>query len=93
MPRGMWNLLRPGIELVSPALAGRLPTTGPPGKSPEKLKETAFEIVSILLSVEDICFVTLAGPLCHRGKELALFNMVLPCSTANHSTFFLSLVF
>ena len=30
---GMWNLLRPGIEPVSPALAGGFLTTGPPGKS------------------------------------------------------------
>ena len=30
---GMWNLSRPGIALVSPALAGRFLTTGPPGNS------------------------------------------------------------
>ena len=30
--RGMWNLPGPGIELVSPALAGRLSSTGLPGK-------------------------------------------------------------
>ena len=30
---GMWNLPRPGIEPVSPALAGGFLTTGPPGKS------------------------------------------------------------
>ena len=29
----MWNLPRPGIELVFPALAGRLLTTGAPGES------------------------------------------------------------
>ena len=29
----MWDLPGPGIELVSPALAGRLLTAGPPGKS------------------------------------------------------------
>ena len=32
--RGMWDLPRPGLEPVSPALAGRLPTTVPPGKPP-----------------------------------------------------------
>ena len=31
---GMWDLPGPGIEHMSPALAGRLPTTVPPGKSP-----------------------------------------------------------
>ena len=30
--RGMWDLPRPGLEPVSPALAGRLPTTAPPWK-------------------------------------------------------------
>ena len=30
--RGTWNPSRPGLEPVSPALAGRLSTTAPPGK-------------------------------------------------------------
>ena len=30
--RGMWYLPRPGLEPVSPALAGRFSTTAPPGK-------------------------------------------------------------
>ena len=29
---GMWDLPRPGLEPMSPALAGRFPTTVPPGK-------------------------------------------------------------
>ena len=33
--RGMWDLPRPGLEPVSPALAGRLSTTAPPGKPQE----------------------------------------------------------
>ena len=33
--RGMWDPPRPGLEPVSPALAGRLSTTAPPGK-PDK---------------------------------------------------------
>ena len=32
LPRGMWDLPRPGLEPVSTALAGRLSTTAPPGK-------------------------------------------------------------
>ena len=32
--RGMWDLLRPGLEPMSPALAGRFSTTAPPGKPP-----------------------------------------------------------
>ena len=30
--RGMWDLPRPGLEPVSPALAGRFSATAPPGK-------------------------------------------------------------
>ena len=33
--RGLWDLPRPGLEPVSPPLAGRFSTTAPPGKSPE----------------------------------------------------------
>ena len=32
--RRMWDLPRPGLEPVSPALAGRPPTAAPPGKPP-----------------------------------------------------------
>ena len=35
--RGMWNVPRPGLEPVSPALAGRFLTTAPPGKPQEEL--------------------------------------------------------
>ena len=34
--RGMWDLPRPGLEPVSPALAGGLSTTASPGKPPER---------------------------------------------------------
>ena len=34
MLRGMWDLPGPGLERVSPALAGGFLTTEPPGKSP-----------------------------------------------------------
>ena len=30
--RGMWDLPRPGLEPVSPALAGRFSSAAPPGK-------------------------------------------------------------
>ena len=35
--RGMWDLPRPGLEPVSPALAGRFSTTAPPGKTLKSL--------------------------------------------------------
>ena len=34
--RGMWDLPRPGLEPVFPALAGGFSTTAPPGKPPTK---------------------------------------------------------
>ena len=34
--RGMWDLPIPGLEHVSPALAGRFSTTAPPGKPPRQ---------------------------------------------------------
>ena len=35
--RSMWDLPRPGLQPVSPALAGRLSITAPPGKPSLKL--------------------------------------------------------
>ena len=32
LPRDMWDLPRPGLEPMFPALAGRFSTTAPPGK-------------------------------------------------------------
>ena len=40
--RGMWDLPRPGLKPVSPALAGRLSTTAPPGKPSPKLLRVRF---------------------------------------------------
>ena len=45
--RGMWDLPRPGLEPVSPALAGRFSTTAPPGKpSQAVLHNPAGSVVS-----------------------------------------------
>ena len=48
--RGMWDLPRPGLEPVSPALIGRLSTTAPPGKPPDSLLTKSF---SPLMQKED----------------------------------------
>ena len=40
---GMWDLPRPGLEPVSPALAGRLSTTVPPGKPKRSFLKTNCE--------------------------------------------------
>ena len=45
--RGMWDLPGPGLEHVSPALAGRFLTTVPPGKS-----DALFFIYTIFLNLK-----------------------------------------
>ena len=40
--RGMWDLPRPGLEPVSPALAGGFSTTAPPGKPPTSFDRLYF---------------------------------------------------
>ena len=42
--RGMWDLPRPGLEPMSPALAGRFSTTAPPGKPVCVILVTGFEV-------------------------------------------------
>ena len=55
--RGMWDLLRPGIEPVSPALAGGFLTTVPPGKSPLNLLRLDVQHLEIKASDLVICKV------------------------------------
>ena len=42
--RGMWDLPRPGLEPVSPALEGGFSTTAPPGKSTCDFLQATFHI-------------------------------------------------
>ena len=42
--RGMWDLPRPGLEPVSPALAGRFSTAAPPGKPQTRILKKQFPI-------------------------------------------------
>ena len=43
--RGMWDLPRPGLEPMSPALTGRFSTTAPPGKPGSALFEVASDVL------------------------------------------------
>ena len=43
--RGMWEIPRPGLEPVSPALVGRLSTTAPPGKPKSLVLKAALSKV------------------------------------------------
>ena len=62
---GMWDLPRPGLEPVSPALAGRLSTTAPPGKPPIHIFYIyLMEMVSgkLVLSYINVFFLSLTCP-------------------------------
>ena len=53
--RGMWDLPRPGLEPVSPALAGRFSTTVPPGK-PSSAHLKKFFLFFLTSLLEYNCF-------------------------------------
>ena len=52
---GMWDLPRPGLEPVSPALAGKFSTTAPPGKPRTHFRINKFEISSSQLLITEYC--------------------------------------
>ena len=47
--RGMWDLPRPGLEPVSPASAGRLSTTAPPGKPKLSFLMQRFPVIKMFV--------------------------------------------
>ena len=58
--RGMRDLPRPGLEPVSPALAGRLSTTAPPGKPPHYGFNLHFpnnDVAYLLVYLPSICLL------------------------------------
>ena len=74
--RGMWDLPRPGLEPVSPALAGRLSTTAPPRKPllyfleyfPLSTKSTFFKSFKIFCFHLVSCSTT-SAPSSHPESE------------------------
>ena len=68
--RGMWDLPRPGLELVSPALAGRFSTTAPPGKPPT--------ILDVFLSHKSYLF-----PLISLSRVKTLRSCSMPFDTSS----------
>ena len=62
--RSMWDLPRPGLEPVSPALAGRFPTTAPPGKPHSVFNESITTVSSHCYQDLGVIYATTPG----RGK-------------------------
>ena len=63
--RGIWDLPRPGLEPVSPALAGRFSTTAPPGK-PDLLVLRSL----LYIQVETLSSALLDLPFARRGVSV-----------------------
>ena len=69
--RGMWDLPRPGLEPASPASAGRLSTTAPPGKP-----KSTFYVTHHFLFIFEICwkqFIVLSSQLNGLNDTKLLF--------------------
>ena len=67
--RGMWDLPRPGLKPVSPALAGRFLTTVPPGKPQKVLNTNNLPQISSLSS----------NLYTHLPTSLLHINALQPC--------------
>ena len=79
---GMWDLPRPGLEPVSPALAGRLSTTAPPGKPP--LNWLLTSIISAETSAVSL-IVALLRAMCSLFLVAFMFSFSLLFSVALQS--------
>ena len=79
----MWNLPRPGLEPVSPALAGRFSTTAPPGKPRLQYFWTA---ISDFLEEKQEGLAELGNAGQNGTKELIAMKNKLPTTTSNTHT-------
>ena len=74
----MWDLPRPGLEPVSPALAGRFSTTAPPGK-PSLAAFNIFSLYFIFDSLINMCLgVFLLGFILLGLSELPGLGWLFP---------------
>ena len=66
LTHNMWNLSRPGVEPVSPALAGRFFITGPPGKYPSCLLK---KYIYLLIGLHQVLLAAHGIFELHRGMQ------------------------
>ena len=90
--RGMWDLPGPGLEPVSPALAGRFLTTVPPGKSWEGSK---FDVYCVLINTKRPKSSQLHHKVQHLSHPLPApyLSLIPPSSESSNLTNFASKVF
>ena len=84
--RGMWDLPRPGIKLMSPALSGRFLSTVPPGKS-HQLQLWSLHLLALSLFTPECFFASVFSLPCYRCSShgLWLFGLlfILKSETLN----------
>ena len=83
---GMWDLPRPGIKLMSPALSGRFLSTVPPGKS-HQLQLWSLHLLALSLFTPECFFASVFSLPCYRCSShgLWLFGLlfILKSETLN----------
>ena len=67
---GMWDLPRPGLEPMPPALAGRFSTTAPPGKT----------LGLVFVCIQQACVFWLEHLIHSRLRQLSICMFLLPFS-------------
>ena len=91
--RGMWDPPRPGLEPVSPALAGGLSTTAPPGKPPIVYLISYNQKSNINNSKETVCAIPEMDQVnaSKMGKFGVIFLTVSVSSLLHNPIFFFRL--
>ena len=77
--RGMWDPPRPGLEPVSPALAGRLSTTAPPGKPQTANFNYSVDQEETALTLRDSIFSAWSGTSSCCKDSMAHPTFRAPC--------------
>ena len=79
----MWDLPRPGLEPASPALAGRLSTTAPPGK-PRDLLLTAMQPPNACCALRTGSTFTKRANASSAESDSTQQSQIMVCGLASH---------